>query len=158
MRPSQPEPDRLYMNVNKQQHYQEALRVSDEPTSSNHHVRMPSESSILDEPIDVLQVDEENGDEDGEFDEDPQNNSNFYVDNRPYENFPTNYGRYQNNDETLTMENLENDVINSSMSTVDIRYQCCSTILYSLVRKGSVLFLIIAKFTLCGNFPNIQLS
>ena len=119
---------------------------------------MPSESSILDEPIDVLQVDEENGDEDGEFDEDPQNNSNFYVDDRPYENFPTNYGRYQNNDETLTMENLENDVINSSMSTVDIRYQCCSTILYSLVRKGSVLFLIIAKFTLCGNFPNIQLS
>jgi hypothetical protein len=31
-----------------------SLRVSDTPTSSN-HVRMPSESSLLDEPIDVEQ-------------------------------------------------------------------------------------------------------
>jgi len=45
-----PEPDHLYMNVNRQN--REALVVSDIPSSSN-HVRMPSESSILDEPIDV---------------------------------------------------------------------------------------------------------
>jgi len=91
---------------------------------------MPSESSILDEPIDVQQFDEENGDEDGEFDEESQNNSNFYIDERPYENFPTNFGRYQNNDETLTMENMENDVVNKSWSTVDIRYRgCCNFML-----------------------------
>ena len=106
------------MNVNKQQqhkHYQETLRVSDLPTSSSNHERMPSESSLLDEPIDVAQ----NAENDNV---DVDQNSSFYIDDqRTYANFPSsaNFERYQNNDQTLTLESIDNDV-NSTRSS-DIR-------------------------------------
>lgn len=63
---------------------------------------MPSESSILDEPIDVGQDD---------FD-DLDQNSDFYIDDRTYANFPSSYG-----DQTLTNESLEDDGDINSLST-----------------------------------------
>ena len=111
MRPSQPEPDRLYMNVNKPAHsYQSEnnLRVSDQPSN---HVRVPSESSLLDEPIDIDQDEFDDDVEDADIDP----NSDFYIDERTYANFPSSYA-----DQTLTNESLDDDADINSLST-DIR-------------------------------------
>ena len=101
LRPSQPEPDirrerPVYMNQNKQNNppnYQRIppppqLTVSDQPIQNQqaetdvNHQRIPSDSSILDQPIDVPEQDQDFA----------QSTANF--DDRTYANFPSNLDQY----------------------------------------------------------------
>ena len=87
---------------NNESSYQR-LQVSDQPTQQqevSNHQRIPSESSILDEPIDVPTIQDNNDD----F------NANF--DDRTYANFPENANRYA--DQSFSMDNEEPPLASSS--------------------------------------------
>ena len=83
------------------------LQVSDQPTQDQpvNHQRIPSESSILDEPIDVPTIEETNNDEDF--------SANF--DDRTYANYPSNHDRYADQSLSMSMENEEPPLASSTI-------------------------------------------
>ena len=115
LKTSQPEPDQsrpVYMN--SQNENNQRLQVSDEPTQTNNelthntsvanHPRMPSDSSILDEPIDVPQQEIEEMES---------------FDDRTYANFPSNPQHYADqsfsaNSETLSGHPVASSTLNDS--------------------------------------------
>ena len=91
MKQSQPEPDIHGQSRSVYSNQRLPLQVSDQPTQNNHQ-RMPSDSSILDEPIDVPE-------------QEPITEHDFAVnfDDRTYANFPSNLDQY--GDQSFSSEN-----------------------------------------------------
>ena len=101
----------MYSNDQHQPSHQlessyQRLQVSDQPTQQQepaNHQRIPSESSILDEPIDVPTIEETNDDD---F------SANF--DDRTYANYPSNHDRYADQSLSMSMDNEEPPLASSS--------------------------------------------
>ena len=116
MKQRQPEPPILtrpvYTNDDSKAGTYQRLQVSDQPTQQHshqtqdaaadaaNHQRIPSETSILDEPIDVPTI------------QDEDYNSNF--DDRTYANFPSNHNRYGDQSFSLSTDNEEPPLASSS--------------------------------------------
>ena len=110
LKTTQPEPDTRPVYMNNQETNQR-LQVSDHPQlehniqHEHHHPRMPSDSSILDEPIDVPQ--EQEMEEMESFDD------------RTYANFPSNPQHYADqsfSNNSATEQNLSVPIASSTMN------------------------------------------
>ena len=107
LKTTQPEPDTRPVYMNNQETNQR-LQVSDQPQlehniqHEHHHPRMPSDSSILDEPIDV-----------------PQEQEMEDFDDRTYANFPSNAQHYADqsfSNNSATEQNLSVPIASSTMN------------------------------------------
>ena len=102
--------DQHQQSTHQQLESYQRLQVSDQPTQEQqpaNHQRIPSESSILDEPIDVPTIEDENN-ENEDF------SANF--DDRTYANYPSNHDRYADQSLSMSMDNEEPPLASSTLA------------------------------------------